>query len=387
MKRIFIYLLILAMGFGFVAFQCSSTELTSAKLYIQQKNMAKAKESLENEVAKNPKSDEGYYLLGYVFGEEGETEKMLENFSKSLEISKKFEQNIKDSRKYHWAENFNKGVANFNKATKTDDQDSIKMFFERAIGHFDLAIMCEPDSADTYKNLIFAYKNEGLYDKTIEPYEKIMSLNYSDAIAEEYSETLLFLGNEATRRYQETNDPSDSLKAKEYWMKAIDVIEKRLPENQENTTMIENLFKLYQATGGYEPTLEKVDQKIAENPNNKVYYYVKGVLLLGKNKYEESLVPFNKAIEIDPDYTDALFNSGIAYFNWGAKLFNESLEKEEEDLSYKEKFESAKPIFEKYIELEPEDPSGWESLAKIYTQLGDTEKAEEAFNKADQLRQ
>jgi hypothetical protein len=65
------FFLIIALLFGitFMGFQCSSTELTSARLYIQQKNFDRALEVLQDEVTKNPKSDEGYYLMGYVFGE------------------------------------------------------------------------------------------------------------------------------------------------------------------------------------------------------------------------------------------------------------------------------------------------------------------------------
>lgn len=375
------------MVFGFMAFQCSSTELTSAKLYIQQKNFAKAKESLLKEVEKNPQSDEGYYYLGYVNGEQGDMPAMLENFEKSLEISNKFQKNIEDYKKYHWAENFNRGVGLFNKAAKVDDKDSTDMYLNKAIEHFEFAIACQPDSADTYKNLIFAYKSLGEYDKTIEEYEKSLELQYSDDLAEEYGETLLYLGNEATRAYETSKNPQDSVRAYQYWNKAIGVLEDRVKANPENTTMLENLYKLYRLTQGLEVTLEKVEQKISEYPNNKLNYYVKGVLLLGKNRYAEAAAAFQKSLDIDPNYEDAAYNLGITYFNWGARLFNESLEAENPTEEYKEKFELAKPLFETYLELNPEDAAGWENLAKVYTQLGDNDKAREAFQKADDLRQ
>ena len=38
-----------------VGYQCGSTEITSAKLYIQQKNYDKAVEVLQKEITKNPK--------------------------------------------------------------------------------------------------------------------------------------------------------------------------------------------------------------------------------------------------------------------------------------------------------------------------------------------
>ena len=55
-SKIFIMLIILA-GLAVTGFECASTELTSAKVYIQQKNYSKAIESLQKEVAKNPLSD------------------------------------------------------------------------------------------------------------------------------------------------------------------------------------------------------------------------------------------------------------------------------------------------------------------------------------------
>ncbi|MBK6682134.1 MAG: hypothetical protein IPG53_20135 [Ignavibacteriales bacterium] len=56
MKQINILLSgLILLGLMFSGYQCSSAELSSAKLYIQQKNWDKAVESLNKEVAKNPK--------------------------------------------------------------------------------------------------------------------------------------------------------------------------------------------------------------------------------------------------------------------------------------------------------------------------------------------
>ncbi|MBK7866052.1 MAG: hypothetical protein IPJ75_03130 [Ignavibacteriales bacterium] len=91
MKQINILLSgLILLGLMFSGYQCSSAELSSAKLYIQQKNWDKAIESLNKEVAKNPKSDEGYYLLGLVSKEKDEIKAMVENFDKSTQISSKF---------------------------------------------------------------------------------------------------------------------------------------------------------------------------------------------------------------------------------------------------------------------------------------------------------
>ena len=49
MKKILVYLSILTMVMGITAFECSSAELTGAKLYLQQKQTDKAKETLLTE--------------------------------------------------------------------------------------------------------------------------------------------------------------------------------------------------------------------------------------------------------------------------------------------------------------------------------------------------
>ncbi len=107
-------------GMVFTGFQCSSTELTSAKLYIEQKNFDKALDMLQKDVEKNPKSDEGYFLMGHVYGELGEMEKMVASFDNSLSISDKFATKIGDQKAFHWANNFNKGVSNFQRGNNVD---------------------------------------------------------------------------------------------------------------------------------------------------------------------------------------------------------------------------------------------------------------------------
>ena len=175
MKRVNIFTAIVLGAFlTFTGFQCSSTELTSAKLYIQQKNWDKAIEVLNKEVAKNPKSDEGYYLLGATYAEKENMDKMIESFDKSLEVSKKYEKEIKSSKKYHWANFFNKGVAFFNRAAQQTDPDSAALMNNKSTYAFDQAIKLEPDSIDAYKNLAYVYMNMQKYDEAIPNFMKLI---------------------------------------------------------------------------------------------------------------------------------------------------------------------------------------------------------------------
>ena len=72
MKRVFLTLIIgFIILFFSLGFQCSSPELTSTRLYIQQKNWDNALASAEKEVKNNPKSVEGWYYVGWLRAEKG----------------------------------------------------------------------------------------------------------------------------------------------------------------------------------------------------------------------------------------------------------------------------------------------------------------------------
>lgn len=48
-----------------------------------------------------------------------------------------------------------------------------------------------------------------------------------------------------------------------------------------------------------------------------VYYNNIGMILTLQEKYEESILQFDNALELDPDYFQALFNKGISYHHLG----------------------------------------------------------------------
>ncbi len=387
MKRIINSLIILAMLFGLVAYQCSSTELTSAKLYIQQKNLKKAKEALLKEVKKNPKSDEGYYLLGYVLGEEGDYKGMVENYDKSLSISKKFEKKINESKLYHWANAFNNGVQYFNQSVKVTAPDSSKQFLERSIKQFERAVLLEPDSLDSYMNLAYAYINYGDMDSAIKTVEKLKEKSHSAKSYKLLGDLYSRKGAEFKDKFEADGNQADSVKAMEYFDKAISVLEEGRQKYPEDPDILLQLSNAYIAANKIEVAKDAFKAGVEKEPNNKFYRFGYGTLLLGANEFEEAAKQLEKAHELDPNDEKALYNLAITYVKWGAKLQEKAAESEkEEDTSYKEKFQKALPYLEKYVELHPDDAVIWDLLGRVYANLGMLDKSEEAFKKADQLK-
>jgi tetratricopeptide (TPR) repeat protein len=376
-KLIIASFLVLAMMF--MGSQCGSTEITSAKLYIQQKNYDKALEVLQKEVAKNPKSDEGYYLLGYVFGEQGNMPDMINAYNKSLDISKQFEQNINDAKKYFWAQSFNRGVINYQKGNKATDTDSVKVFYDKSIADFQAAIAIEPDSADTYKNLAFVYLSKGDNNSAIEPLKKLIE---KDKNVDGYK----FLGEIYYANGANLKNAGKLDDAKIEFNKAIDILNEGMKLYPNDSDMLLTLSNSYIGADRTNEALEPFKKGVEAEPENKYYRYNYGVLLLGIDDYAGAETQFKKAIEIDPDYENAIYNLGVAYVKWGNYLNKKADAEGKMSDEYKTKYQAALPYLEKAVEMPKADAQTWETLGKVYSVLGMQDEATKAFNKADELR-
>jgi tetratricopeptide (TPR) repeat protein len=363
----------------FVGYQCGSTEITSAKLYIQQKNYDKAIEVLQKEITKNPKSDEGYYLLGYVQGEQGKFNEMVDSYDKSLAISKSFEKNINDSRKYFWAQAFNRGVSLYQRGVKSTDPDSQKVFYDKSIADFKSALNIEPDSGDTYKNLAFVYLSKGDNEAAIEPLKQLIA-------REQSLDGYKFLGeiyyvNGTNLKAQEKND-----EAKVEFNKSIDVLEEGLKLYPDNAEMLVTLSTAYIGADRGNEAREKYKKLVESKPDDKNIRYNYGVLLLGADDFEGAETQFKKAIEIDPAYDNAIYNLGVTYLKWGTYLNKKADEEGKVNDEYKAKYQMALPYLEKAVEMPDANAQTWELLGKVYSVLGMNEDATKAFNKADEMR-
>lgn len=388
MKRSLIIFSILSMILGITAFQCSSTEITSGKLYIQQKNLDKAEEVLLKEVEKNPNSDEGYYLLGYVYGEKGNYEKMLDSFGKSLAVSNKFATDIGNQKQYHWAQNFNRGVALFNRAGSQENTDSADVYFDKSIEAFKTAIKCQPDSVDTYNNLVYAYLNKGDIDAAIPPLEKMIDLGGTADSYSRLGEIYYAKGVDKLNEFAVSNSPNDSSDAQTYFEKAITILKEGSEKFPNDEPILIYLQNAYVNAGMEEEAITLFRINVENNPDDKVAHYNYGSLLLNAKNYEEAEKHLLIAYEMDNEYENAIYNLAVNYVRWGVELRDKAEAAGEEiDDNVISKFSSAETFLEKIVTKEPgvSDPVIWELLGRVYAFLGKPEKSEDAFQKADQL--
>jgi tetratricopeptide (TPR) repeat protein len=368
------------------SYKFSSSDLTTGKLRIRDKDYNKAKEVLEREVAKNPESFEGFYLLGYLNAEEDDYNSMVKNFDKSLALNNKFEKNISDSRKYKWQNNFNKGVRFFNQGTKVTDIKKSKILFNKSVEKFEYCNIIETATLSSYQNMFYAMINAGRSERELEyPLLKIIELSntpeaYIDLSKVYNSEALVLMNS-----FEDTKNLDDKTKAMAIYDKVITLLEKGRKLNPDNSGILAHLSNAYVDANKLNVAMATFQKGIETDPENEVYHYNYGVLLLSADDYDSASTQFQKAIDIKTDYTSAYYNLGVTYLKWGADLQEQAIAADSEDITYKEKFELAVIHFEKYLVDNPEDANIWNYLGKVYKNLGQIEKSIKSFDNEEAL--
>jgi len=462
MKKFIVYgmLIISAVSLALMGFQCSSAEMTSAKLYLNRKEYDNAEAQLLKEVSKNPKNEEAWYLLGQIRFELKNYSGMKDAFVKAKEVGVKFKKEIDIQTVATWGRLFNQGVEELNKA-----EDSTG--FNAAIETYKLAMYVMPESTINHQNLGLAYYRKGDFDNAIPSLTialdnanslfsiKILSGIYLMRAGElktkftEQNRTAIdemrnlgqvrekikavdvkyFIGEpnsidketkgkgkqavviKETWKYTKFNlsvvieedvvtsvkyatpysAPIDSsshkLSLKEY-DKAIDVLVKGSASYPEDAEISESLMNSYIGAERNAEARVLLNDRVKKYPDSKYDHYNLGVFLLKDNKYEESVNEFKTVLAIDPEFSSATYNLAATYVNWGVSE-QERLKaaKKEDDKTYQEKFKLAIPFLEKVIEGKPNDVQIWELLGQVYANLGNVEKANSAYKKADDIRQ
>jgi tetratricopeptide (TPR) repeat protein len=386
MKKVLIGLSLLSMVLGFTAFDCSSAELTGAKLYINQKQYDKAKEALQKDVEKNPASDEGWWLLGYLDGEQGNFKDMFTAFDKSLAISKKFETQITEYKRWAWQSSFNKGVSFFNQAVKSPKPDSMKILFGKAVEQFVNSTICQPDSSIGYENAAAVYMNLNDYDGAIPYWEKLTKIGKPSNSFARLGQIYMVKGAGLMDTFKASKDKADSIKAADWYAKALIVLKSGNDKFPGDSDILLQLGNAYYISNQLDVAISSFKILVDKNPENKELKYALGVVLLKAQKYQESTAQLEAVLKMDANYTDALYNLSAAYINWGNDLRDVAVKKESTDKSYEDKFRLAVPLLEKYLTIKPNEPRIWISLGQVYALLGQAEKSSAAFKKADEYK-
>jgi tetratricopeptide (TPR) repeat protein len=92
-------------------------------------------------------------------------------------------------------------------------------------------------------------------------------------------------------------------------------------------------------------------------------HYYAGTDFFGEGKIEEAIAEYNRALELDPKFSDALHGLAQAYHA-------------------REDFDRTIEAARRILELDPDDILAWTTISRAYQRKGMVPEAEQAGNKA-----
>ncbi len=152
----------------------------------------------------------------------------------------------------------------------------------------------------------------------------------------------------------------------------------------QNLDLIIAELQLFFDNQEYDKALANLDKAIAADPTNPLMYYNKGVILQNEMKRtNDALAAYEKTLEIDSNYTDALYMTSIIYIDSAnavvAKMNDLPYNATKKYNAYKKQkneiFKTALPYLEKAYKKNSEDQQVKIALSQVYRSLEMYDKA------------
>jgi len=157
--------------------------------------------------------------------------------------------------------------------------------------------------------------------------------------------------------------PSDAVLEREYILYALQAM-----DNEDEDPRIAACLQEYGdcfEKKDYVNALE-LAEKLGKIRGHAEDWFKRGLCLSNLQRYEEALVSFDHAIELDPNYASAWRNRGYALDKLG-------------------KYEEAIACFDKAIEINPDDYTAWNNRGNVLYKLGKYEEAIASYDKAIEI--
>lgn len=166
--------------------------------------------------------------------------------------------------------------------------------YQESINYYSMAIEIDPNNAEVYYNRGLTYKKMEEYDSSIIDFREAISIDSNHVKA------LTDLG----LRYYESGDYEESEK---YYKLALEINDKYAP-------LLVNLGILYAYREDYETAIFFYSKATAKSNDPRIYHN-RGNSYVGLEKYKLAIDDYDKALELNPDYSSALEKRSLAYMS------------------------------------------------------------------------
>ena len=313
-------------------------------------------------VTKDPKDADGQFYLGIAYSELDSVGQAYSHFMKAKELEPKKARDVANNIQSNYARHYQAAQNAFKQTNVTE-----------AANQFALATQADPTQSGGHYNLAVMYSRLAIADSTYE----------TKALAE-----------------------------------ADQVLKLAPPSDPNYTRALQLASRMLAQLGREDEAIDRFKPMIEKDPSKYPLVQEVGMELLTAEKWKAAEDFLKMAAEasakLGADSADVYVNIGIAAFNQR----KENPAKIDEAISYYEKalgyepddtttvfaFAFFLPLFvmvaytakedwvnaagwgEKYVSLNPNDPKGWQLLARCYSEAGDTDKASEALQRYQTLK-
>ncbi|MBS2212156.1 tetratricopeptide repeat protein [Carboxylicivirga mesophila] len=385
MKRLALFAILI---FSISAVFAQKGKVSAASGYLDTNDVDAAKKAIDQAIEHEKSKDwpKTYIIAAKVYTELSKSgqdadgiKKAVDFYKKAIELDQKgdakgkgigkYEKEIKLQLTFFKPDLTNSGIEGFN----TENFEQALFAFENVLYINALPMFQEEapgiDTAIVYNCALAAY-NAKDWNRAEQYFNQSIDLGYG--------------GGDAVLLLDQVFDASgDSTKVAENLQRGF----QKYPEDERILT---TLIQYYLDAQQNDAALEYLNTAIEKDPENPSFYYARGVLYENIDK-DEAIKNYEKCLEIDSKFFNALYNIGVIYYNKGVeqqnvandktttKEFNAAMEVANEF------WEKSLPYMESAHEVQPEEAAVLETLKGLYYRFERMDKYNEVKAKIDAL--
>lgn len=169
----------------------------------------------------------------------------------------------------------------------------------------------------------------------------------------------------------------------------INIAREKFPQDKDVLLEAVNIYLALNDAVGAEALL---NEAIAKDPENILLHVTIGTIYVDLKQNEKAEEAFTKALTIDAENEDALYQLGAHLVNWGKEIADESNQLNYKDPRVAELEKKSTDVFsrailplEKYAAKQPTDKQVLTILSQLYRNIGDIEKSNQYKDKAGKI--
>lgn len=258
------------------------------------------------------------------------------------------------------------------------------------------------------------------YDQSLEYYKELRDLGYDGSemeyfatnketgVEELFGDKTLRDASIASKMYEKPRDKKTASKRAEIVKnialiyvsnneneKAIAAMKEARDENPDDVGLMLSEANVHLKMGNKDKFKSLIEEATKSDPNNAELQFNLGVLAAEANDTENARKYYNKAIELNPEYGDALLNMAVLILSGETKLIEEmnglgtsaADDKRYDELRDERSklYAEAVPFLKKVLDINPKNIDAARTLMNMYSVLGETAKYKELKLRVEEL--